>query len=161
MSDAVVFDALLKPNPPMKPKALLIVLAIVAAMNIAFAGYFLARGAWPVTPFMGLDVLLLAWAFRASSVAARRFERVTLTPDQLTVLRQPPKGAGDAVKFNPYWVRVDLEQLTEHSNRLYVRSHGRELQVGSFLAPDLRKSFAAKLKDALGTVRDYRGAYFL
>lgn len=158
MSDAVVFDALLKPNPPMKPKALLIVLAIVLAMNLAFAGYFLARGAWPVTPFMGLDVLLLAWAFRASTFAARRFERVTLTPDHLTVLRQPAKGAGDAAKFNPYWVRVDLEQLTGHSNRLFVRSHGRELQVGSFLAPDLRQSFAAKLKDALCAVRDYRGS---
>ncbi len=156
--DPVLLDACLKPNPPMHPRALLIVLLVVAAMNLAFAGYFLSRGAWPVTPFMGADVALLAWAFHTSRMAANRFEQVTLTPANLTVLSQPAKGTARQHSFNPYWVRVELEQITEHSNRLYLRSHGKSLQVGSFLAPAIRKSFAAALRTALSNARSFRPA---
>jgi len=156
--DPVLLDARLRPNPPMSPRALLIVLMVVAAINLAFAGYFLSRGAWPVTPFMGADVALLAWAFHASRLAARAFERVTLTPAHLKVLSQPAKGRACEHDFNPYWVRVELEQMTEHSNRLYLRSHGQSLQVGRFLAPDSRKSFAAALKSAIAAARNFRPA---
>lgn len=157
-ADPVLLDAWLRPNPPMDRRVLLAVLVVVAAINLLFAGYFLSRGAWPVTPFMGADVALLAWAFRASTDAARRFERVRLTPADLTVTAQPARGAAKEIAFNPYWVRVDLEQLTGHSSRLFLRSHGRELQVGSFLPPDSRKGFAQALRDALRAVRDYRPA---
>ena len=156
--DPIFLDAYLKPNPPMKPRVLLIVLMAVAAINLAFAGYFLSRGAWPITPFMGADVLFLAWAFHASRMAAQRFERITLTPAQLKVLSQPAKGSAREHDFNPYWVRVELEQMTENSNRLYLRSHGESLQVGSFLGPDSRVSFAAALKSALAAARSFRPA---
>ncbi len=156
--DPILLDARLKPNPPMRPQALLIVLAAVVAMNLAFAGYFMSRGAWPVTPFMGADVALLAWAFRASRMAARKFEHVILTPQHLKVLCQPARGSPREHGFNPYWVRVELEQITGHANRLYLRSHGKSLQLGSFLAPDTRKNFAVTLKDALSAARNFRPA---
>ena len=156
--DAVLFEALLKPNPPMKPHILLIVLIVVALFNLGFAGLFLLRGAWPVMAFMGADVALLAWAFQASNAAAKKFERVTLTPTQLTVVHQSAKGAASAVEFNPYWVRVDLEQLTAHSNRVFLRSHGRSVQVASFLPPESRRSFAEKLRAALSAARAFHSA---
>lgn len=156
--DPILLDARLQPNPPMSPRALLLVLIIVAAMNLVFAVYFLSRGAWPVTPFMGADVALLAWAFHASRIAARKFEHVILTPLHLKVLCQPARGSPREHGFNPYWVRVELEQITGHANRLYLRSHGKSLQLGSFLAADTRKNFAAALKSALSAARDFRPA---
>ena len=77
--DPVFLDATLRPNPPMSPKVLKLTLALVASLNLAFASYFVFRGAWPVMPFMGLDVALLAWAFRASVRASKKSEHVTLT----------------------------------------------------------------------------------
>lgn len=133
----------------MAPRTLLVILAIVAGFNIAFALSFILRGAWPIAPFMGLDVVLLAWAFRASTVAAKRFEQVTLTPSMLRVEQHSAKGAVKEADFNPYWVRVDLQHPTEYTNRLFLRSHGRELQLGAFLAPQVRENFAQALKSAL------------
>ena len=132
---------------------LAIIVAVVAGINLAFMLYFVFQGAWPVAPFMGLDVVLLAWAFRESRIAARAHERVVLSPSELRIEQHPAKGAVTEAAFNPYWVRVDLVPWTEFSNRLYLRSHGRELQVGSFLPPQTREHFAESLKLALSAAK--------
>jgi uncharacterized membrane protein len=153
-SDPILLDETLRPSPPMNPRALLVILIVVTAFNIAFAANFVLRGAWPIAPFMGLDVALLAWAFRSSTLAARRFEHVTLTPSALRIEQHPAKGAVKRAEFNPYWVRVDLQWPTEFSNRLFLRSHGREMQVGDFLAPSVRERFAEGLKSALWAAKN-------
>ena len=152
-AEPVLLDATLRPNPPLNARTLRLILIVVAAINFAFALYFALRGAWPIAPFMGLDVALLAWAFRETRVAARAHERVTLKASELRVEQHPAKGVATAAAFNPYWVRVDLVPWTEYSNRLYLRSHGRELQVGSFLPPDARAGFADALKSALAAAK--------
>jgi uncharacterized membrane protein len=153
-TEPTILDETLRPSPPMQARTLLVILAVVASFNIAFALSFILRGAWPIAPFMGLDVALLAWAFRSSTLAARRFEHVTVTPTMLRVEKHPAKGPAKAAEFNPYWVRVDLQRPTEFSNRLFVRSHGREMQVGDFLAPSVRENFAAVLKSALWAAKN-------
>lgn len=154
--EPILLDETLRPSPPMRPRPLLIILGATALFNIAFALSFILRGAWPIAPFMGLDVALLAWAFRASTLAARRSERVTLTPSLLRIEQRPAKGAVTEAEFNPYWVRVDLQRPTEYSNRLFLHSHGRALQLGAFLAPEVRESFANALKSALSTAKNAR-----
>jgi uncharacterized membrane protein len=154
--EPILLDETLRPSPPMDSRTLLIILAIVASFNIAFALSFILRGAWPIAPFMGLDVALLAWAFRASTNAAKRFEHVTLTPSLLRIEKHPAKGATVEAEFNPYWVRVDLQRPTEFSNRLFLRSHGKALQLGAFLAPTVRESFAEALKSALSAAKNRR-----
>ncbi len=154
MSETVLLDAVLKPNPPMSRRALLIILIIVTLFNFAFALSFMLRGAWPVAPFMGADVALLAWAFRASRHAARRFEHVTLTAEQLRILRQPAKGTADEIALNPYWVRVEMDDPPEPWSQLTLKSHGKGFQIGSFLAPDARAAFADVLRSALRRARD-------
>jgi uncharacterized membrane protein len=156
--DPVFLDAVLRPNPPMRPVALLVILAIVMLMNIGFGALFVLRDAWPVTPFMGLDVALLGWAFHASRVAARAYEHVVLTASKLCVNHQPARGAKRETVLNPYWVSVQLEQPEDMPRKLILRSHGKSVQVGSFLGPRERRSFADALKAALGSARAWRPA---
>ncbi|HWD49890.1 MAG TPA: DUF2244 domain-containing protein [Rhizomicrobium sp.] len=151
--EPLLLDTVLRPSPPMDARALLIILALVASFNAAFALSFILRGAWPVAPFMGLDVLLLAWAFRESKIRARRSEHVMLTRDELSVEQTPARGHAKMLAFNPYWVRVDLQPWMEVSNRLYLRSHGKSIQLGAFLAPAVRENFANRLKSALSEAK--------
>jgi uncharacterized membrane protein len=153
MSETVLLDTVLKPAPPMSPRALSIVLCIVIAMNAVFAIYFVSRGAWPMMPFMGADIALLAWAFRASTRAAKREEHVRLTRSLLNVARKSPEGAVNEVAFNPYWVRVQLEEPAGRSSQLTLWSHGQGVRIGAFLPPMERASFADRLKSALHTAR--------
>ena len=155
-AEPVLFDAMLRPNPPMPPAALKAVAALVAAINLVFGLYFLSRGAWPVTPFLGADVALLVWAFRASYRASQNREHLHLTPMLFRVERLPPKGAATRVDFNPYWLRVDLEETAGRAGRLTLASHGRAVQIGSFLPPAERQSLAGALRAALTKARTAR-----
>ncbi|HEY3779105.1 MAG TPA: DUF2244 domain-containing protein [Rhizomicrobium sp.] len=150
----VLYRATLRPNPPMRFAALLAVLFVVAAIDLAFAAWFLLRGAWPITPFMGADVALLAWAFLASRRAARRYEEVCLTRNQLRIERHEPRGSSTPIEFNPYWVRVELEEPVETGAGVTLRSHGRAVQIGAFLAPPQKLSVAGALRAALQRARE-------
>ena len=156
--DKPILDAVLRPNPPADPRMLRGILIAVVLVNLAFALYFVLHGAWPVMPFMGLDVALLYWAFRASQRAAKRYERVTLTHENLLIARHPAKGAATQIALNPYWVRVDYDDPPEHWSKLLLRSHGKSVQVGSFLSPPARHDFADRLKSALHAARNPRFA---
>jgi uncharacterized membrane protein len=152
-SEPLLLDETLRPSPPLSARTLAMIVAVVAAINLGFILYFVSKGAWPVAPFMGLDVALLAWAFRESRIAARAHERITLRASELRIEQHPAKGTVTEAAFNPYWVRVDLVPWTEYSNRLYLRSHGRSLQVGAFLPPQTREGFAQTLKTALSRAK--------
>jgi len=152
--NGVILDKVLRPSAPLRPLILVAILCLVAAVNLAIALYFVSRGAWPIAPFLGIDVALLAWAFRASLVAARREEHVTLTHATLRVARRPPRGQGDEVRFNPYWVRVEMAEPPNHWSQLTLWSHGKGLKIGAFLAPEERASFARLLKNALRQARE-------
>jgi uncharacterized membrane protein len=158
MSDdgPVLLDTVLRPNPPLSPYALKLVLAIVAAFNLAFALNFVLRGAWPIAPFMGADVALLGWALGSTAKAARRYEHVKLTPSRLAIERHPVRGAVTEDEFNPYWVRVNVENHPQPGSKLLLSSHGRAVQVGAFLGPHERLSFADLLKSALQSAREFR-----
>jgi uncharacterized membrane protein len=152
-TETVLLDEVLRPSPPMAPRVLQRILAGVVAVNLAIALYFVARGAWPIAPFLGLDVVLLAWAFRVSTVAAQREERITLTNSELAVARRIPNKPARNWTFNPYWVRVELAEADEHWSQLKLWSHGKFLQIGQFLAPAERAKFAVVLRDALLAAR--------
>ena len=152
--DPVLLDATLRPNPPMPPVVQAYVLAAVAGFNLIFATAFVLQGAWPVMPFMGLDIALLAWAFRASTRASRRREHITLTRSCLKVASEPAQGGPGEVALNPYWVRVEMAEPAEQGGQLTLWSHGRGVRVGSFLAPQERADFAQRLKSALRQARE-------
>jgi uncharacterized membrane protein len=153
----VLLDAVLQPSPPLTPRAMLAILALVATVNLAFSISFVLRGAWPIAPFMGLDMALLVWGFRQSRIAAAREEHVMLTRSLLRVLRKPsPRGAPE-VEFNPYWVHVEMDDPPGHSSQLTLWSHGKGLRIGAFLAPAERAAFAERLRAALRRAKSFAG----
>ena len=156
MTDCVLLDAVLRPAPPLPPRVLGTILSVVASMNLAFALYFVSQGAWPVMPFMGLDVALLAWAFRAVTREARREERITLTPSLLRIVARPPTGPVHETEMNPYWVRVAMDEPPGQASRLTLWSHGKGVRIARFLAPAERASFAERLRTALSAAKNFR-----
>lgn len=154
--DTVYLDTVLRPNAPASPALLRCILLIVAAINLAFATWALLEGAWPIAPFMGADVALLCWAFRASRLAARAYERITVTMSRLSVLRHPARGGDMKTVLNPYWVSVSLTQPEDMPRNVFLRSHGMTIEIGDFLGPRERLSFAQALKMALRAARSAR-----
>ena len=73
--------------------------------------------------------------------------------------RIAPNGRTTEWRFNPYWLRVALDEPVEHHSQITLTSHGRSLVIGPFLAPEERASLVAALRSALGEAnRRYAGA---
>jgi uncharacterized membrane protein len=151
--DPIYFKAVLRPNPPLPKPVCVCLIAIVAATNLLIALIFVLHGAWPVTPFMGADVLFLAWAFASSSKAAKRREEVRLSRSALYVDSYPAHGTPSHTELNPYWVHVGLDETLRGRSVITLASHGRRVKIGTFLSRPDQDSFAKALAGALGTAR--------
>jgi len=153
-SDAQEFyRAELRPHRSLPPKGFAIVMAILAVVSFCISVAFVLRGAWPVTPFFGLDVGLVYLAFRLSYRSARQREHLRLTEDELTLERVDVYGGRQRWRFQPFWARVVFEERDETSNHLSLASHGKSVTVGAFLGPAERRKVAFSLKDALSLWR--------
>ena len=153
MRERVFFDAILEPNRPLGPKAIALVVGFVAFVSFAAGIMFVLQGAWPVTPFLGADVLLLAWAMRASVRASRKREHLILTSGALLIERISAKGVAKREEINPYWLRVEHDDPDLLGAELALVSRGRRWVIGSFLGAEERASLASALRAALREAR--------
>lgn len=145
----MLFDAVLTPHRSLGRPGFAILMAVVAAVNIGLGISFTLRGAWPIFGFCGLDVLLFYAMFQLNYRSARMFERIRLLPDELIVERHDRRGRKQSWSFQPYWLRIAMDDPPEHGSQLVLSSHGRSLAVGSFLTAAERFDLAQALRRAL------------
>jgi uncharacterized membrane protein len=153
MERRVFFDAILQPNRPLSPRGLGLVIGFVGVISFAAGILFALQGAWPVTPFFGADVLLLALAMRASVRASRKKEHLLLTSDMLLIERVSAQGEIRREEINPYWLRVEHEDPELIGTELALVTRGRRWIVGSFLGAEERAALAEALRRALREAR--------
>lgn len=151
-----LLDATLAPNRSLPNVGFWALMAAILAITTTAGAYFLSKGAWPVVGFFGLDVLLVWLAFRLSYRQGRLRERVHVSAERLTVVRQHPTGHVQHWLLSPFWARVHLDDPEEHHSRVRVVSHGKTLILGAFLSPEERVDFATSLSRALNRARDVR-----
>lgn len=143
------FSAVLVPHRSLGPKGFLILMVFIGGVSFIAGIVFTLMGAWPVFGFFGLDVLAIWWAFRANYRAARVRETVDLGDDSLVVRRFDQAGEMREWTFQPYWLRVEIEETEDIVGPLHLVSHGRRLAVGAFLSGEERRDFAHALRRAL------------
>jgi uncharacterized membrane protein len=152
--DAALFAAVLTPPRSLGQSGFVLLMTVVCAWSFGAGLWFYLLGAWPVTGFLGLDVLLLYCAFQANYRAAAAYEQVTVTASELTVRKVSQRGQTAEWKLNPVWARLDRQVHAEFGiERLFLVSHGRRLPIATFLGPREKEEFATALGAALATAR--------
>ena len=144
-----VFEAELRPHRSLSPLGFWLLMAAVSAVCFTAGLAFLAVGAWPVFGFFGLDIALLYLAFRLNYRSGRLVETICLNDRELVITRRFPNGRIREWRFVPYWVQVSLDSPLGHDSKLVLSSHGRHIQLGSFLTPEERQEVAGALRTAL------------
>ncbi len=150
---AAPFRFILTPNRSLSPRGFLILMGMLGFASIATGLAFALMGAWPVLGFFGIDVLIVYVAFKLNYRAGRLLETIDLSPEALTLIRIHPNGRRERFDFHPYWVQVRLKLGRDGRSTLHLRSHGRDVAFGIFLADDEQRSFADALKLALFATR--------
>lgn len=146
---APFFERVLLPHRSLKLRNFHLVMGLLGLISFAAGVGFVTIGAWPVIGFFGLDVGLVYFAFRLNYRSARQSETIRLADDVFTVERVSVRGERRNWHFQPFWVRVILEERPDTSNRLLVASHGRSLVIGDFAPPATRRELALTLREVL------------
>jgi uncharacterized membrane protein len=148
------FAARLFPHRSLSRKGFTVLMLLLGVISLTTGLVFLSIGAWPVFGFLGLDVFLLWLAFRLNYRAGRAFEEVAVWPHDLLVRKVSPSGKVLEHRFNPFWTRFRVDRHDEIGiTGMFLAAEGREVDIGSFLNPRDRESFASAFGEALATVK--------
>ena len=147
--DQPAFDIVLHPNRSLGRNGFVILMLAFGMVCFVAGVVFVVAGAWPVLPFLGLDVLIIYAAFKLNERSLKRYETVRLTRTALELRRITPGKAEQAWSFEPYWARAVLDQ----DQRLHLTSHGKRVEFGTFLIPEEKASLRDALNSALRTQR--------
>ena len=88
------FEAVLYPNRSLDRSGFIVLMVGVSSLAAALGLAFALAGAWPVSGFLWLGVLLLHLAFRSVQRQSRRRELIRLDASGLHVRRVDPTGPG-------------------------------------------------------------------
>ena len=145
------FKVTFKPNSALsavsKQRIIILLTLIPCVIGIVFC--FL--GAWPILPFVGLEVVALAYAFFYINKHEADYESISIEGESLIVERCVAENISQHV-INPYWVKIVQHELPNGELHLYLQSHGKELEVGRYLTRKQRELLAKQLKQRTGTL---------
>lgn len=149
----VFMQAELAPNRSLRNPAFIALMIAITLISFTAGIMFITIGAWPVTPFFGLDALLVWLAFRISYRDGRAREWVRVDSRDIEVTRRHPTGHLRRFRLPTAWVRLRLIDREEHHAQVALTVHGKSLILGSFLAPNERGEFADALAAAINKAR--------
>jgi uncharacterized membrane protein len=153
--DAVPQCIVIAPNCSLSVKGALLFFGGTCFGSFTIAGIMVMLGYWPVLPFAGLEMAVLAWALKAS--LARRFHVQTITVSDRDVLVESRTGERSVqVVFPRHWAQVKLRRPASrlYPSRLTIESHGRQLEIGDFLTEEERRGLAARLSRLIGRINE-------
>ncbi|AJY45207.1 DUF2244 domain-containing protein [Martelella endophytica] len=154
LEDKPVFSAELFPHRSLGRKGFRVFLTLIALGFAPNALWFAAHGAWPIALYCGATFAAVYVAFRVSYRAARAREHVSVSRLNVSVTKVAPSGRRSEAHFNPFWARFSVDRHDEFGiTRMTLAGEGRRTEMGAFLNPDDRESFARAFRQALATVK--------
>ncbi|MCO4317205.1 DUF2244 domain-containing protein [Phyllobacterium sp. 21LDTY02-6] len=149
-----IFRALLVPHRSLGRTGFLLLMATLGLSSLITGLFFLSLGAWPVFGFFGLDVLLVYGAFRLNYRSAKAHEEVSISRLAVNIRQVAPSGRAKLHEFNPFWARFRVARHSEIGiTSMRVEGQGKAVNIGSFLNPDDRETFASAFQLALATAK--------
>jgi len=152
------FEAVVRPRRSLNAFGFRVLMAALIVANTAFAILMISLGGWPVTGFLGLDLVGIYIAFRLSYKQTAAFERITIAEPDLIVARVDTHGRAQEWRCPSYWASVGYDDEADERGVLTVGSHGRHVEIGRFLDRDERAKLAQQLREALRRARSFAAA---
>ena len=116
--------------------------------------YFWYLGAWPVFGFIGLDVVLLYYAFRINYRSGEIFETLKMEKELLLVTRNFPSGKKQSSSLEPYWASVQLITPNRNEQSLIIKSKDKVVLIGSFLNNNDKEKLFKIIQDAFNSFKN-------
>ena len=154
----ILYRAVLEPQRSASTRNINTAIIVFALASLPVSLVFGVLGAWPVSVFVGLDVVLLAAALRLHYWGGRSREVITITHDAFTVERIGALGRTRTWAAQPHWLKVELTTIDDDRNKLELRARDKRTEIGRFLMADEKKLLADELRDRLRQLSVWNGA---
>ncbi len=142
-------DITVLPYRSLSKKGFKYLMLCVAAVFFTIGVFFWIIGAWPVFGFLGLDVLLLYYAFKMNYKSGEIFENLKLIKEKLLITRNFPSGKIQSWDLEPYWTKAEILQANSNNHNLIIKSKNKVVMIGSFLSSKDKKKLMKKINDSL------------
>jgi uncharacterized membrane protein len=139
-----------KPNCSLSSQAKVKVVLLLTVIPCCIAIGFSLLGAWLVVPFVGLEIFALAFAFYYVNSHESDYESISIDGNSLVVERCIGQHLSKHV-INPYWAKVVRHERRNGELRVSLLLHGKEIEVGRYLAREQRESLAEQLEKRTGS----------
>jgi uncharacterized membrane protein len=140
----------IQPNRSMSWRHLLLAYLGISAVVVTIGLCSLSAGLPLVLPFSGLEVIVLGAAFYVTAWRGGIRQIITISNDRV-VVEAGRTGPETREEFQRQWAGVVLEQSPNswYPSHLYLRSHGRQVEIAVFLNEQERRGLAVELRKAL------------
>jgi len=105
---------------------------------------------WGLLPFLLVAFMGVWFALRQSLNDRQILEQLTLSQEEIALIRQNPTGRQKHWVCSPYWAKLKIyETEGPVSNYITLTGNGREVELGAFLTEDERKTLYEELEHLL------------
>ena len=106
---------------------------------------------WGLLPFLLAAFMGVWFALRRSLNDRQILEQLTLSKEEIALIRQNPTGEHKRWVCSPYWAKLNIyETEGPVANYITLTGNGKEVELGAFLSEDERKALYGELEQMLG-----------
>ena len=144
---------LLQPNLSLSWQTNKTIIIFLGVVSLCIGVYFSLRGFWVVLPFSGLEVLVFALSIYYFFSRNMHCEVVTFTDDKV-VIQRGKTAPEKSYEYQRHWSQIYIKASGSHDiPKVSIKSHGKELELGSFLGYDEKMQLIETLKKITSAFR--------
>jgi len=138
----------LRPNNSSSWRFNMQIVASLAFISLCLSIYFTLQGLWLIFPFTGLAVGCLFICLYLRIRANSNTEVITFDKDNVLVERGHYQ-AEKSWKYHRMWAKIFVKtpKLRGYPKQVFIRSHGKELELGAFLNKKDKERLIKDLKN--------------
>ncbi len=142
----------LKPNNSSSWKFNLQIVASLAFIAFCISSYFALQGLWLIFPFAGLEIGFLFTCLYLRLRANIHTEVITFDEDTVIIERGCYR-VEKTWKYHRVWAKIFVKNpITRgYPKQIFIRSHGKEIELGSFLNKKDKEILIKDLKNIVYT----------
>lgn len=138
---------LLEPNLSLSWKTNTRIFLIICIITLAIAIHFYRIGGWLVLPFSGLELVLISVSVYMFFQHNNHCEVITFTDHQV-IIERGRKSPEKSWEYPRHWSKIHVKEHGLYDiPKVSIKSHGREMEIGSFLGHKEKLLFIQTLKE--------------
>ncbi|MEC7886185.1 MAG: DUF2244 domain-containing protein [Pseudomonadota bacterium] len=146
-------EYLIRGNDSLSMKGNIIFFLFISFISLSIAFAFFQLGLWIILPFAGFEMIFLAFMLLYICQKKLLHERVLIT-DKKVCISFLQRNTGVSFEVDKGWANVVLDKpiYKGHPYRLFIRSKGKEIEVGKMLTNKEKIEFSKILVKSIKKV---------